>query len=64
MNTTTPTPAAPQHLPGQPVTGVVIRDGLVTLLAERHIRPTDLRLCVMPAQASTTEHQLTQEPSK
>lgn len=49
MTPTTPTsPAAPQHLPGQPVPGVVIRDGLVTLLAERHIRPTDLRLCVMP----------------
>lgn len=43
-----PNHPAPQHLPGQPVPGVVIRDGQVTLLAERHIRRTDLRLCVMP----------------
>jgi hypothetical protein len=34
--------------PVQPVSGVVLREGLPTLLQDKHIKETDQRLCILP----------------
>jgi len=42
--------------PVQPVSGVVLRDGLPTLLQDKHIKETDQRLCIIPpAQPAAQE---------
>jgi hypothetical protein len=40
--------APAQPAPVQPVSGVVLRDGLPTLLQDKHIKETDQRLCIIP----------------
>ena len=39
---------AAQPAPVQPVSGVVLREGLPTLLQDKHIKETDQRLCILP----------------